>query len=652
MLPSESDRKENLLHAAALAPLTGADPPSAGSDYEAILDELKKHRAELEKFGSAKKKDRWDKLSVIGTLISSVLLATIGGIFTWTYQWKDTQNRRAVQEQDQQNRWAERNLQAEKEAHEQAMRELDLVTKLFPSLVSTDENVSKHAYLVINALGNTELMTKLALSGGGFGAKEALTSVLTAPQSSEADRQTAARALRYNTTESIGWFSKNFREQAQVAVKSTLFAPDLLIAIAYQETGYVWKPLAEKGLKPIDILRACVGDTLDKERTVFPKSKEDLESAPRGAEMFKIAREALVEIANLVPGYGAILRNPNKFCHGFGVFQYDIQYFKTDPDFFLLKKWYNFNDCSTRLVSELQASVKRLGWADRKSLSDQEMVLVAIASHDGIADPAKGLKQGYRSDDGRYYGENIIEYLRIARRVAASLARSIGPNSTDFAVQMPEKVDFICRRADPAGPHSLSEPDMPWRQSLQPKQKALDLTNIVDWLGVDNPEHRRYQPDAGSTFSNVYAHDLAYLAGAYLPRVWWTPSALESAAAGKLPEPLDGKTIEDMRSNEIADWFVKYGLMFGWSELHDWDQAQKEANNGAVVIIIGKRKDPQRSGFMSVVVPERQDHVATRSSGKVAAPLQTFAGVTCAKYSTRQWWNNEWFESVRIWMHQ
>ena len=44
-------------------------------------------------------------------------------------------------------------------------------------------------------------------------------------------------------------------------------------------------------------------------------------------------------MAKYIPDYTAVAKRPNKFCHGFGVFQYDLQFFKTNPQFFLQQKY-------------------------------------------------------------------------------------------------------------------------------------------------------------------------------------------------------------------------------------------------------------------------------------------------------------------------
>jgi len=49
--------------------------------------------------------------------------------------------------------------------------------------------------------------------------------------------------------------------------------------------------------------------------------------------MFKIARQALEDMAEVAPEYKKYLKNKNKFRHAFGIFQYDIQAFTHDSEF-------------------------------------------------------------------------------------------------------------------------------------------------------------------------------------------------------------------------------------------------------------------------------------------------------------------------------
>lgn len=74
------------------------------------------------------------------------------------------------------------------------------------------------------------------------------------------------------TEKAIGWLQK------------APFSLDMLAAIAYQETGYIWWPLASEGTDANTILEVCVGDTLDidKGRRAFPQTKDALLSVSRG----------------------------------------------------------------------------------------------------------------------------------------------------------------------------------------------------------------------------------------------------------------------------------------------------------------------------------------------------------------------------------
>ena len=219
--------------------------------------------------------------------------------------------------------------------------------------------------------------------------------------------------------DAIAWFKKNFGPKLGKAVAGTPFSADMVTAISYQETGYIWSALVDKQLSLQKILELCVGDTLDApNRNAFPKNKAELLAAPSGQEMFRIARQALVDMAQYTPGYQKAVRNPDKFCHGYGIFQYDIQFFKDDPAFFLQKKWADIAACIGKVIVELRQAMQRQGWANKTALTDTEKVYVAIVYNCGRANPALGFKQGHRSDDGRFYGENVFEFLRIAQSIS------------------------------------------------------------------------------------------------------------------------------------------------------------------------------------------------------------------------------------------
>jgi hypothetical protein len=168
--------------------------------------------------------------------------------------------------------------------------------------------------------------------------------------------------------EDILWFKQQFQREIEAAVHGTPFSLDMLTAVACQETGPIWQVLRKRQLSLGQILALCVGDTIDasgeKGRKAFPKTRADLVAKPNGEQMFAIARQSLVDMAQYISAYRSAAANPNKFCHGFGIFQYDLQFFLVDPDYFLQKRYVDFDACTHRCIGELRNAMKRIDWQD------------------------------------------------------------------------------------------------------------------------------------------------------------------------------------------------------------------------------------------------------------------------------------------------
>ncbi len=195
------------------------------------------------------------------------------------------------------------------------------------------------------------------------------------------------------------WFKSQFQPEIEKAIAGTPFSVDMVTAFACQETGEIWPALRRQGLPTSRILELCVGDTIDASATggrrAFPKNKAELLQSPQGDRMFEIARQGLVDMAGYIPAYRGAASRPDKFCHGFGIFQLDLQFFKNEPDYFLSRRYADFDVALAKCVGEMKSALKRIGWQAKTSLSDAEMAGVAIAYNTGRYDPAKGLKQGY-----------------------------------------------------------------------------------------------------------------------------------------------------------------------------------------------------------------------------------------------------------------
>ncbi len=217
------------------------------------------------------------------------------------------------------------------------------------------------------------------------------------------------------TTQGIAWFKNQFGAQIEAAVAGTPFSLDLLTAIAYQESSEIWGSIFDR-LPVSEVLKVCVGDTLDAPaRSAFPKNKAALLARQNGSAMFTIARQALVDIGQYNSGYASVAHmNADKFCHGYGIFQYDLQFFKDDPDFFLQKRWYDFDQCLIKVVAELKEALRKAYSPAKTTLTPRESVFVAIAYNNGVPDINGTFSQGFRDSDGEYYGDLIWKYLQIA----------------------------------------------------------------------------------------------------------------------------------------------------------------------------------------------------------------------------------------------
>lgn len=211
------------------------------------------------------------------------------------------------------------------------------------------------------------------------------------------------------------WFQENFRDDIEKVLDGTPYTFPLVLAIAMQETSYMWMGYIGK-MQPAEVLALCVGDTIDS-RSAFPTSKRDLLSADNGDSMFGIAREALELISKYDKVYAKVAQNPNKFCHGFGIFQYDIQFYKNNPDFFLEKRWHDFSECLKVLLTELREAERRAFRQEKSELTPLEMTYIAIAYNSGRVKMNGSLKQGFKDDGGRYYGENIWRFLQLAAQL-------------------------------------------------------------------------------------------------------------------------------------------------------------------------------------------------------------------------------------------
>ena len=218
----------------------------------------------------------------------------------------------------------------------------------------------------------------------------------------------------------IRWFKTQFQDRIIPKLQGTPYSLDMLVAIACQESGEIWRVLRKKSLTTDRIVELCVGDTFDDTsnppRRAFPRNKTALiNEDANGQTMFEIARQALKDMAQFIPGYQGVAQNPNKFCHGFGIFQYDLQHYRGDSRYFLERGYANFDTCLEKCLSELNTARNGIGFGNKPTLTDMQMAFVAIAYNTGAGNfvESRGLMQGH----GGNYGKNVFDYLELAKTV-------------------------------------------------------------------------------------------------------------------------------------------------------------------------------------------------------------------------------------------
>ncbi len=287
------------------------------------------------------------------------------------------------------------------------------------------------------------------------------------------------------TKDAIRWFKTTFADRLQVAVQNTPYSVDLLCAIAFQETGYIWSRMIDK-LPLAQIQELAVGDTIDApRRSAFPRNKTALLSQPNGDAMFAIAHDCLVRMSAFVPGYQSAAANANKFCHGFGIFQYDLQHYLTNPGFFLQKRWADMDASVANCISELKEAQARQGWKSKTTLTDDEKIFVAIAYNAGSADLKKGFKQGFKDkNDPLFYGEYIFQYFNIARSITVdgTIAPSAGPAPIPppTPVATGKKIYRVQVTNDPL--NLRAEPKIPKPDPKANVKTRLPNGHLVSWI--------------------------------------------------------------------------------------------------------------------------------------------------------------------------
>ena len=187
--------------------------------------------------------------------------------------------------------------------------------------------------------------------------------------------------------------------------------------------------------------------------------------------------------------------------------------------------------------------------------------------------------------------------------------------------------------------------------SANGEQNIKDIYAVLEWLDVEHSQ--RYAPTNLNTYCNIYAYDVAYCCGVYVPRVWWNEKAFEEMRNGINPEPIYEKRVTELNANALTNWFEDYGEVFNWKRVLDVDTLQQQVNAGKLGFIVAQRINLNRSGHIVAVIPETADQKAKRDvNNKVVSPLQSQAGAANKKLFTGStWWvNPDKFRKFGLWV--
>jgi hypothetical protein len=134
--------------------------------------------------------------------------------------------------------------------------------------------------------------------------------------------------------------------------------------------------------------------------------------------------------------------------------------------------------------------------------------------------------------------------------------------------------------------------------TLESRRKLILL--IIEFLNVENS--LRYRKEQQKTYCNIYAVEVAHLIGAYIPRVWWTGDAITSIKQGQCIKAEYGKSVTELNSNGLFEWFETYGHLFRWNKVQKWDHLSSIVKeNGTIGIVVSKGNTSQENGHICIV---------------------------------------------------
>lgn len=307
-----------------------------------------------------------------------------------------------------------------------------------------------------------------------------------------------------------------------------------------------------------------------------------------------------------------------------------------------------------------QVTANRLNLRSRPQVSASTRI-ASLSQGTEVVVLGDASKQGWVSIEVELHGQ-LVQGVVASRYLQKISVRSIPPVARARAMRvtplpvshLKENRKDITRIRDGGRAYPLGEKPRPNRVADSSDKKVKKVLKIINYLDSQATSHLRYKPKSATTYCNIYAYDYCYLAGVYLPRVWWMDKAIQQLRNGQATDVIYGKTVRELNANMLHDWFEDYGIEFGWERVLDLDLLQAHADNGEVCIIVAQRTDLNRSGHITAVVPQHDTFQAARkANGEISRPVESQAGAKNYRFVVNRsaWWSRDKFRSFGFWKH-
>lgn len=163
-------------------------------------------------------------------------------------------------------------------------------------------------------------------------------------------------------------------------------------------------------------------------------------------------------------------------------------------------------------------------------------------------------KKGWWKVSTKVQGTLIEGYINSAyiEKLSAETAEEIElPQVLPLIPEVHLTPTSAVKRSETRRAFPLNEANQPKRDATNKEERAKQLLQIIKWLDVDSS--KRYLPGNGTTYCNIYAYDYCFLAGCFLPRVWWNRKAIALLAAGNSVKPQYAATVTELNANSLLN---------------------------------------------------------------------------------------------------